>query len=380
MTTTETRPMLEAVEALAPSIVARREEIEEGRRLPLDLVGELTAAGCFRALVPRSHGGDEVPWPDCLSAIEALAAADGSVGWTTMIGAATPVLLGGLPAESFDSVYADGPDVIVAGTFNPMGRAMPVAGGYRASGQWSFASGCQHAHWFIAHCFVDDGRLPPLRMMVVPAAGAEIVDTWSTMGMCGTGSHDFRLGDAFVADEWSFSIFEPHGLDFTLRRIPELCLSTMAFASVAVGIASGALDEVTDLAAGKVPMFADSTLAANPLFRNQLGEAAATLRAARALLHRDAEEAWALATAGGEFDDRTRARYRSATTWIAATAAGVVDVAYRAGGGSALYRSNPLQRHLRDIHSLTQHFGVKLDTYTLAGAVFAGQEVDTSFL
>jgi indole-3-acetate monooxygenase len=75
-----------------------------------------------------------------------------------------------------------------------------------------------------------------------------------------------------------------------------------------------------------------------------------------------------------------RARFRSSTTWITATAAQVVDVAYRAGGGTALYTSSPLQRRLRDIHTLTQHFGVKLDTYTLAGAVVAGQEVDTTFL
>lgn len=380
MSTTETLTTIDAVRALAPAIAARSDEIERARRLPLDLVDDLTAAGCFRALVPRSHGGDETPWPDALAVVEELARADGSVGWTTMIGAAAPVLLGGLPATSFDAVYAGGPDVIVAGTFNPTGRATPVDGGYRISGRWSFASGCQHAHRFLAHCIVEDGRMPPLRMMVLPAADVRIIDTWSTMGMCGTGSHDFTVDDGFVADEWSYSIFEPHELDFTLTRMPELCLSTMGFAAVAVGIAGGALAEIIDLAAGKVAMFADNVLAANPLFRNQLGEVDASLRAARALLYRDAAEAWAMAVEGAPFDDSVRARIRSSTTWIAATAARVVDVAYRAGGGTALYNTSPLQRRLRDIHTLIQHFGVKLDTYTLAGAVIAGQEVDTSFL
>ena len=87
-----------------------------------------------------------------------------------------------------------------------------------------------------------------------------------------------------------------------------------------------------------------------------------------------------MALAGAEFDDEPRARFRSTTTWVVETAATVVDTAYRAGGGTALYNSSPLQRRLRDIHTLTQHFGVKLDTYTLAGAVIAGQEVDTTFL
>ena len=87
-----------------------------------------------------------------------------------------------------------------------------------------------------------------------------------------------------------------------------------------------------------------------------------------------------MADDGAPFDDRARARIRSATTWITAAATRVVDVAYRAGGGTALYDSSPLQHRLRDMHTLEQHFGLKLDTYTLAGAVLAGQDVDTSFL
>jgi alkylation response protein AidB-like acyl-CoA dehydrogenase len=198
--------------------------------------------------------------------------------------------------------------------------------------------------------------------------------------MRGTGSHDFRITDLFVPAERSFSIFEPPELDFVMLRIPELCLANMGFAAVAVGIAAGALDELVTLAAGKVSMFADATLATNPLFRNQLGRADAAVRAARAALRHDAAEAWAMALAGAEFDDAVRARLRSTMTWIAETAASVVDTLYRAGGGSALYSDSPLQRRLRDIHTLTQHFGLKLDTYTLAGAVRAGQEIDTTFL
>jgi len=189
---------LEAVAALAPVIEARSEEIERGRRVPPNLVEELTAAGCFRTLVPRSHGGAELDLPADMRVIEGLARADGSIGWTVTIGHEAPVLLGKLPRQAFDAIYADGPDVILAGTFNPTGVAAPVDGGFRVTGQWSFASGCQHAHWFVAHCIVDDGRQPPIRMMVLPAIDVEIKDTWSVSGLCGTGSHDFVVNDVFV--------------------------------------------------------------------------------------------------------------------------------------------------------------------------------------
>jgi indole-3-acetate monooxygenase len=370
----------EAVRALVPTITARGDEIERGRRLPPDLVEQLRATGCFRLLVPRRLGGSQAELAEHLQIMRDLARADGSVGWTMMIGTSAPVVFGGLPPATFDAVYAGGPDVAGAGAFNPKGVATPVDGGFRVSGRWSFASGCQHADWFIAHCLVDDGRVPPLRMMVLPAADVEILDTWSVMGLCGTGSHDFTIEDVFVPDERTYSIFDDGGIEGPLGRIPELSFSSLQIANVALGIAEGALSEVTTLATGKVPLFADSTLAANPLFRHQLGAADAHLRAARALLDTEAAETWATALSGGEFDPELRARIREAATWVTTASAEVVDAAYTAGGGTALYSTSPLQRRLRDAHAVTQHFAVKADTLTLAGAVLAGQDVDLSFL
>jgi indole-3-acetate monooxygenase len=376
----ETNETLRAVTALAPAIAARSEETEQARRVPPDLVEELTAAGCFRALVPRTHGGAELDLPSEMRVIEELARADGSVGWTVMIGSLAPVLLGKLPRATFDALYAEGADVVLAGTVKPSGVATPVDDGFRVTGRWSFASGCQHSDWFVAHCIVDDGRQPPIRMMVLPPAEVEIVDTWSVSGLCGTGSHDFVVGDVFVPAERTFVLWDEPCLDVPLSRIPELSLSSLRAGAVAAGIADGALAEVTALATGKVPLFSDGTLASNPLFQNQLADADAQLRAARALLYGDAEKSWATAVAGTPFTPEHRARIRATATWAARTAASVVDMAYTAGGGSSIYDTSPLQRRLRDIHALTQHFALKPDTFTKAGAVLAGQEVDLTFL
>lgn len=378
--TMETNEIVEAVRVLAPGIVARSEEIERQRRLPLDLVDELTTAGCFRMLVPASHGGTELDLPTQMQVLEELARADGSVAWTVMIGSLAPVPLGKLPRDTFDAVYTNGPDVILAGAFNPTGVATPVDGGFMVTGQWSFASGCQHCHWFIAHCVVDDDRMPPVRMMVLRPDQVDIKDTWSVSGLCGTGSHDFVVNDVYVEDRRTFSLFGESCIDVALFRIPELSFSTFNIATVALGIADGALAEILTLATGKVPAFGDGTLASNPLFQHEFGEADTRLRAARALLYGDAATAWETAVAGAPFTPAHRARIRGTNTWVARTAAAIVDMAYTAGGRTAMYSSSPLQRRLRDIHALTQHFGVKPDTYTKAGAVLAGQDVDLTFL
>jgi alkylation response protein AidB-like acyl-CoA dehydrogenase len=282
-----------------------------------------------------------------------------------------------LPRASFDALYADGPDVIMAGASKPTGVATPVEGGYRVSGQWAFASGCQHAHWFIGHCVVDDGRQPPGRMMVLPQSDLEIKDTWSVSGLCGTGSHDVVANGAFVPDELSFVMFgsEP-AVDVPSLRIPEVTRAAIQIASVTIGVARGALDEIVALARDKTPTFAEGPLASNPLFQNQLGEADTQLRAARTALYAEADMVWAKAQASAPFTPEDRAHVRGTTTWVARTAAAVVTTAYQAGGSSSIYTSNPLQRRLRDAHTLTQHFVMKADTFTKVGAVLAGQEPD----
>jgi alkylation response protein AidB-like acyl-CoA dehydrogenase len=377
MPATTTEPILDAVKALIPSITVRAEEIERARRLPPDLVDELLAAGCFRMLVPRSHGGAELDPPAQTQVLEELARADASVAWTVMIGSEAPVLFRMLPRASFDALYADGPDVIMAGASKPTGVATPVEGGYRVSGQWAFASGCQHAHWFIGHCVVDDGRQPPGRMMVLPQSDLEIKDTWSVSGLCGTGSHDVVANGAFVPDELSFVMFgsEP-AVDVPSLQIPEVTRAAIQIASVTIGVARGALDEIVALARDKTPTFAEGPLASNPLFQNQLGEADTQLRAARTALYAEADMVWAKAQASAPFTPEDRAHVRGTTTWVARTAAAVVTTAYQAGGSSSIYTSNPLQRRLRDAHTLTQHFVMKADTFTKVGAVLAGQEPD----
>ncbi len=377
MPATTTEPILDAVKALSPSIAARAEEIERARRLPPDLVDELLAAGCFRMLVPRSHGGAQLDLPAQMQVLEELARADASVAWTVMIGSVGPVLFRMLPRASFDALYAAGPDVIVAAVSNPTGVATPVEGGYRVTGQWAFASGCQHAHWFIGHCVVDDGREPPVRMMVLPPSDVEVKDTWSVSGLCGTGSHDVVANGAFVPDELSFVVFgSDPSVDVPPLRIPEVTRAAIQIASVTIGVARGALDEILALAIDKTPAFAEGPLASNPLFQNQFGEAETQLRTARTALRAEADIVWAKAQAGSPLTPEDRAHVRGTTTWATRTAAAVVNTAYQAGGSSSIYTSNPLQRRLRDAHVLTQHFTMKADTFTKVGAVLAGQEVD----
>jgi alkylation response protein AidB-like acyl-CoA dehydrogenase len=369
--------VLDAARGLAPKIAARAHETEAARRMPAELIRDLTAAGCFRMLVPRSHGGGGFDLSSAMSVIEELSRADASVAWTTMNLAGGWINLGTLPRATFDALYAGGPDVIIGGVFSPAGTVVPVDGGYRVSGRWAFASGCEDCQWLFGNCMEEHDGALRLRTVLFSPDQIRIEDTWSVSGLCGTGSHHLVADDVFVrAERTCLPFADPPCLDEPLLRMPMPPIFAFGVASVALGIAQGALGDILTLSARKVPLLAQSSLATNPLFQHQLGAADAKLRAARGLLHADAAAAWGTAVAGAAFTPEHRARMRSAITWAATAAASVVDMAYHAGGGSSIYAANPLQRRFRDVHAITQHFLVKLDTLTTAGAVLAGAEAD----
>src|SRR5258708_21540319 len=113
MTQTAQR-LLADIRKLAPRVTSRAAEIEAGRRIPLDLVEALRSIGVFRMFVPQSHGGLELDLPAALEVIGALGRIDGSLGWTAIIGAGSAILVPYRPRGTFDHVYQDGPDMIIA--------------------------------------------------------------------------------------------------------------------------------------------------------------------------------------------------------------------------------------------------------------------------
>jgi alkylation response protein AidB-like acyl-CoA dehydrogenase len=380
MTTVDHHPttaqgVLDATRAMAPAIAARAAEIEAARRLPRDLLDDLVGAGCIRLLRPRTHGGLAADLPAAMRVFESLARADASVAWTTMIGGGAWIDLAGLPRATFDAVFAE-PDAVIAGVINPSASIAPAAGGYRVTGRWSFASGCEHADWIYGNAIEDvvDG-VPQMRIAVLAPDEVTIEDTWNVSGLCGTGSHHVRADVVVPAERTTRPFEDPSCVDEPIVRIPPPPLLAPMIAAVALGVAQGALDDMLALATVKVPLLDHAILATNPHFQFELATADTDLRAARALLYESAATTWAAAVQDTPLTWEQRARARAAAVWATERAAAVVDTAYRAGGGSSLYAGCPLQRRLRDVHAVTQHFLVKRDTLTTAGAALAGQDV-----
>jgi alkylation response protein AidB-like acyl-CoA dehydrogenase len=367
--------VLDDARRIAGGLGDRSREIEAARRVPPDLLQALIAAGCFRILLPTTHGGAGATLPEALELYETIATGDASTGWTVMIGATGWCDLARLPRATFDALFPPSADVIVAGAFAPSGSIAPIDSGYELTGRWGFVSGCEHATYLFLNAVegVADGH-PLMRASVLDPADVTIEDTWTVAGLRGTGSHHISVRDVAVPPERTFvPLVDPPCVEVPIVHISTPAIFALGIAAVAIGAAQGALDEVVGLAQGKVPLLAPGPLATSPLFHHDLARADAGLAAGRALLAEATGRLWERAAAGADVALEDRARARAAAAWAMDAALVATEFAYRAAGGGALYAESPLQRRLRDVHAMTQHFLVRPDTFVTAGGILAGQ-------
>ena len=363
---------------LAPLITAAREETEALRCTPPRVVEALAACGLLQMFLPRSLGGPELAPLVVFHAIEELSKADGSVGWCAMIATVLSQFTGWLDTGVARSIVGTPPDLRAAGSLRPQGQARLVDGGYRVSGRWNFASGVTYADWLYCTCHVMEGDAPRLtpagtpvtRAAWLPATAARIDDTWSVVGLRGTGSHDFVVDDVFVDTTYTSSFGEPPFEQGQLYS-PRLFFVTLwvVVAANALGIARGAIDAFIALT-GQSSTSSPVPLRDRLAVQESAAEAEAILGAARAFVLDAVGTVWN--GAGGADPSLAIARARLAITHAMHEAVRAVDIVFHAAGTNAIYSSNPLERHFRDVHVVVQHNAAFRTHYASAGKVLLG--------
>jgi len=375
--------LLGTARALRPRLLAERERIEAGRRLPDDLARDLAHAGFFRIWLPAAYGGLDLTPTEGLAIYEELARADASVAWCVWNGN-TNWTTARLAEAAALELFAD-PDAIFANSTQAKGRAVVVEGGYRVSGRWSLVSGCQLSAGLALTCVVYEGDAPrpsatgapETRFMHCAAADCEIIDTWTAGGLRGTGSHDVAVQDLFVPARHSSWHTDPLVLPgrayrFGLRVGPGL-------GAVALGIARGAIEALVELGGAKRPERSDRALAEDPRAQSRLAQADALVRAARLYLFDAVGTLWDEVIAGRPGTPEQRAQILQANYHAVAAAVDAVDLVQRLGGATSLYTTSPLERAFRDVHAVTQHIGVHPRTLESTGKVLFGLEPDPIF-
>jgi indole-3-acetate monooxygenase len=370
-----TMPVLSQAREIADLARGMADEIDSARRLPAELVEALRDSGLLRAGAPVEVGALELPAATALRCAEEVARGDASAGWCVSIGITSTLLVAYLPPASRDELFGDGRG-LAAGVWAPQGKARRVPGGVVVSGRWAFCSGITHADVLFAGCVLEDRPA----VVALPTEQLQILDTWHTLGLRGTGSHDTVAEEVFVPDNRVLSIFDGPVIDRPLYRFPPFGFFAACITAAAMGNARAAIDNFVELAATKKGVAASRTLAERSTIQVAVATAESALEAARAGYYQAIDAAWQASLAEPTVPLEARTRIRLAATHGARVSADVVRSMYDLAGGSAIYDGAPLQRRLRDAFTATAHFQVNEASRELPGRILLGQTTEAAML
>jgi alkylation response protein AidB-like acyl-CoA dehydrogenase len=384
----EAQPVVQAAAAMQPVLRRYQEELEREQRMPRALVAQLQEAGFYRLVIPRSLGGLQADPLTYLRVVELLAEGCGSVGWNLANNSIGQLVTLGLPDEGVHEIYPPGHSTVMAGTaVQGGGTAVPVEGGYRVNGRWTFGSGCQESSWMLGSFqILDDGeprRRPDGGAMywrgVFARAEAEIVPgSWDVAGLRGTGSFDWTVKDVFLPERRSM-VHAGIPLDNQWSRwpgvtyaLPTQCWVGPHHSAVITGIARAGIDALIALAVEKTPRGRTFRLCDNPQVQDAVGRADAILNAGRVYRNAMIAEIWNTIASGGETTLEQRARCRLASTYAADSAREAMDLVYRHGGSTSFKRESRLAECWRDLHVVGQTVTIAPEWYPIGGRAYLG--------
>jgi alkylation response protein AidB-like acyl-CoA dehydrogenase len=281
--------------------------------------------------------------------------------WTHQKATAVEPLLKRIATERIQLVSSGGSDWI-AGS----GKAEKVDGGYRITARKVFSSGAPTGDLLMTSAVFESENEPAMVLhfgVPMNSPHVKVLDTWRTLGMRGTGSHDVLI-DGHIVPEAAVAARRIAGEWHPLFHI----IATIAFPlvySVYLGVAESARDIAIGLAKRRPPNHHVIELA---------GRMETELTGAR-LAHESMLAAVRLNAPSAD----TVNQVMIGRQLVARHAIAAVDLAMELAGGAGFYRSAGLERKFRDIQAARYHPLQSGPQAQYAGAMALGLAVDRIF-
>jgi indole-3-acetate monooxygenase len=370
--------VLDSARALLPLIRQSRAETEAQRRIAAPVVEELRKARLCRIALPSEVGGLALAPLEALAVYEALAGAEASVAWIVWNNA-LPCFFGRFLRPQARAEIFGNPEALYAGSTRPSGRAAVEGERYRVKGRWSLVSGCELAEWLALRCVVEENgqprmlqpNVPEVRMAWVRRADVQIVDTWHSGGLRGTGSHDVVVDDLVVPRLHTLSPLDGSTLAGTLGRVPIVCNMAAGYAAQLLGLGTAAVDAIIELTGSKRVVDPGPGIGERPAVLAAIAEHRVRIAAAREYLHACVARLWDAAAAGQAAAAEIAAVFGAAHHAMA-QGRDAVRAMHALAGASALYTSSPLERAHRDVHAMAAHIIAQPNYVEDTGRVLLG--------
>ncbi|RJG19022.1 acyl-CoA dehydrogenase family protein [Massilia cavernae] len=375
--------LIESARALVPVLAARAAEAEKAGKVPVETIRDLQEAGLFRVLQPRRFGGYELDPRVFYQVQMTLAEGCMSTAWIYGVIGVHNWQLPLFPEQAQQDVWSGGTGTLIASTYMPTGKAEPVEGGYRFSGRWSFSSGVEHCQWIFLGGLLpkqDGSGALEHTTFLLPAADFTIVHNWDVLGLRATGSHDIVVEDVFVPAHRTQRTNDHSDAgcpgrahnSAPLYKIPFTQVFQRAVSGACIGALQGAIDDFRRRAAAHVGKHGGKT-AEDPNAQSAVSEAMMTVDALKLVLMRNIARVVECAVTGERMSVEDRLLQRAQSAQVPKVCAERVDALMRASAASGMYKTNPVERTLRDIYQSRGHIANNTDAYARAhGAVMLG--------
>lgn len=348
---------------------------ETSRSVSPEIVAQMREAGIFRIMSPKCYGGYEYGFDALVPVAAAVAAGCGSTGWICSLGIVHQWLAATYPKQAQDEYWSDA-DTISFGSYPPIGKVVPVDGGYLLSGTWGFTSGCDHARWLFLGGLIPpagEGTPPTPALFLLPASDVTVDDNWFTMGLAGTGSKNSIVSEVFVPKHRVVPFIEllngtyPGAANHDSPIYRHSMMSALPFALVApvLGMAEGALRDFIDMAKVRTTRGAvaggNSKMADFATVQGRVSEAKGSIQAARLMVFDALDAAYKAAQTGKQSNIDLRLENRLTQAFSVRLLVQAVDALFLASGGQGIFTSKPLQRTWRDAHAAAVHVSMNWD-------------------
>ncbi|MFC6634320.1 flavin-dependent monooxygenase [Microbulbifer taiwanensis] len=352
--------LIQRARDLIPHLQETAARAQRERRVPVETVEKIQQAGLFRVLQPKRWGGYEMD-PQVFFEIQ-MALAEGcmSTAWIYGVIAVHNWQIALFDLKAQEDVWREDTGVLIASSYMPVGKVEPVEGGFKFSGRWAFSSGCDHCDWVFLGGVVpptEQNPNPDYRTFLVPRSDFEILDTWHTFGLQGTGSNDVVVKDAFVPEHRTLSSMDSFrgtnpGIDsrtVPLYQIPFGQLFPRAVSTAMIGATQGAINAYRDVAAKRVGTNDGSKTAEDPYAQMAVARAQSLVDQLKTKLFANFAQLMGDARKGQATDLNTRIQYRYESAAVPEACLNEVLELQKMCGGRAIFLHSPLQHFVLDI-------------------------------
>jgi 3-hydroxy-9,10-secoandrosta-1,3,5(10)-triene-9,17-dione monooxygenase len=365
--------MVARAKALIPELRDRASKTEKLRRLPPETERDLHDAGLFRIVQPKRVGGSELDYVALVDCADALGQADASVAWNFANLASHHWMLGMFDRQAQDSVWSRNADALIASSFIfSAGRARKADGGYVLRGHWPFSSGVESCDWnMLAGVVSSDDEADGIeyRIFLLNRSEYRINDTWNATGLCGTGSNDVWVEDAFVAEKMTIAVSELTGGPTpgstvnpnALYALPVFSLFPYVLSGVGLGNAQACLNDYVEFARHRASTYNRAKLSDLQTTQIKIAEASAKIDAARLVMRTNCIDVMDDARRGYVPDLAGKTRLRRDGAFSVNLCTEAVSLLFAASGARSLFTSGALQRQFRDAHAVNSHLAFNFD-------------------